>query len=655
MHALTLLTAANMPRGAIHPVFGPDGRLLRYEDGPDTVIFDLQGGGAIGRFQGSDAVWSPDGGWLALVRGGNVCVGGRVGERARAVGHGRAPQWDRAGKRAFWYADDGERPKLLCARPDGSNIEEFAPASWSPGTPWALSPDGCLLAYTHLSANRDRLMDLPAGLGQIGYFPDAPEVRVHDFATGRDLAVETLRPGAEVSFSWSPDGRILAVMWDVFWGDPGPYDRGVDLWRRAECRCAPVNLDKGTTASCVSWSPCGCYLALLVNPGGRETYDPFGHLAVYDVRAGRLVWTCEDVLATYRASWAPDGKALYFRSARHIDQPCVAISADGGNLRRVTPEGYYSSAPVVSPDGNWIAVFARSFSSLGEIWLCSVGGGEQRCITSCSQVLTELDLPSVWTHSWTTEDGLEFDGIVIDPPGGRSEDAPILVWTCVSERGWAIVDLEPETTNCGFLLQSIAQQGFRVFIPSHRLTGLAGLEHVRDHFLHAGMAADVVSGIRSLKQEFGSCAPVVSFGQSTGGGITWEILMSYPEVFSAAVVTGAGGDYGMIYGMEGRPNLGMRKTFGGAPWESPHRYFDASPMRGVERIACPVLIMMGSKDEEVPSARQFFVALREAGKDATFLLLSGAHHWPEGPKQVATYVETAVRWLQGKVRPGTGA
>jgi dipeptidyl aminopeptidase/acylaminoacyl peptidase len=325
----------------------------------------------------------------------------------------------------------------------------------------------------------------------------------------------------------------------------------------------------------------------------------------------------------------------------------MAISADGGNLRRVTPEGYCCSTPVVSPHGDRIAVFARSFSTLSEIW--------PRCITSCSQALEGLSLPSIWIHSWKTDDGVQFDGIVIDPPGGRCEDAPILVWTCVDERGWAIVHLEPQTSNCGFLLQSIAQQGFRVFIPSHRLTGLAGLEHVRDHFLNAGMAADVVSGILSLKQELGSNAPVVSFGQSIGGGITCEILVAYPEVLSAAVVTGLGADYSMVYGIFGRTNVGMRKTFGGPPWVYPQRYLDVSPVRGTERITCPVLLMMGSEDEEVPSAKQFYAALREAGKDVTFLALKGAAHWPKEPKQVAMYVQTAVNWLKDRVRPGAGA
>ncbi|MHC4592088.1 MAG: hypothetical protein ACYS8L_05260, partial [Planctomycetota bacterium] len=329
-----------MPRGAIHPVFSPDGGLLRYEDGPDTVIFDLEGGRGIGRFEGSEAVWSADGSRFAFVRGGDVCVSGRVGQRAKPVGAGRAPQWDHAGERLFWYADDGERPKLLCARPDGSNIEAFAPETWSSRAPWALSPDGCLLAYVHSLPNEDRLAELPAEFDQVGHFPDTPELRIHELATGRDLPVEVLRPDAEVSFAWSSDSQTLAVMWDVYWGDPGPYDRGVDLWWRAESRCAPVTLDEGATASRAAWSPCGHYLALIANPWGRETYDQLGYLAVYDVRAGKTVWTCEDVLATFRASWAPDGSALYFRSARHVDQPCMAISADGGNLRRVTPEGY---------------------------------------------------------------------------------------------------------------------------------------------------------------------------------------------------------------------------------------------------------------------------------------------------------------------------
>ena len=122
--------------------------------------------------------------------------------------------------------------------------------------------------------------------------------------------------------------------------------------------------------------------------------------------------------------------------------------------------------------------------------------------------------------------------------------------------------------------------------------------------------------------------------------------MSYPDVFSAAVVAGLGADYSMVYGIFGRTNVGMRKTFGGPPWAYPQRYLDVSPMRSVERVTCPVLLMMGSEDEEVPSTKQFYTALREAGRDATFLVAKGVGHWPSEPEQVATYVETAVRWLK---------
>ena len=44
-------------------------------------------------------------------------------------------------------------------------------------------------------------------------------------------------------------------------------------------------------------------------------------------------------------------------------------------------------------------------------------------------------------------------------------------------------------------------------------------------------------------------------------------------------------------------------------------------------------------------AKDLYVALTEAGKDATFLTFEDQNHWPERPEQVATYLTVAVEWL----------
>lgn len=648
MQHLTSLSAASMPRGAAHPVFSPDGTLLRYEVGADTCIWDVARGRPAGRFLGHQSVWSADSDLLAFVRDGQIYAAARDGSSERVVGDGTAPCWRKSGTILHWTKKVYEQVQLL-----RTNVELMtAPEQITqiiPKGPWALSPDGHWLAYIHADPNANRLAELPEFAMQIGSFPDRPEVRVIDLANDRRFIVDSLLPGAEVlSLAWSPGDCTLAYGWQLIWNSPGLIQRHVCLWQPGEKRPEVVDVGEFVSASCPAWSPDGSRLALLVNPWGHFTTNTFGWLAVFDVTARTVCWQCRDVAANPPIIWSPDGSMLYCRLGSHTEQPYVVFSAEEQLLRRITPEGHYSSSASLSSDGTQLAVSARSFSGLNEIWLCPTENGALTRITSESKILGDLALSRVWTHRWITADGLTFDGIVIEPEREPSPESPILLFPMVDERGWNITNLEPKE-NCGFLLHWMAQRGYRVFIPSHRLTGLVGLQHLTGQFRPFGAVADIVAGVNSLRERLGTKARVVAFGQSVGGDLTCEILVSYPDLLAAAVVSGIQPDFMTLYSTEATPNPMLRETFGGPPWERPQEYLEASPIRGVRRVEAPILILMGSGDTSCINAEQFYVALSEAGKDVAYLQFQNQGHWPEEPEQVAAYVETAIQWLDKKI------
>jgi len=80
-------------------------------------------------------------------------------------------------------------------------------------------------------------------------------------------------------------------------------------------------------------------------------------------------------------------------------------------------------------------------------------------------------------------------------------------------------------------------------------------------------------------------------------------------------------------------------------FEAPDLYIENSPVFFADKVNTPILIMFGDKDDAVPwhEGVQYYLALRRAGKDATFLQYEGEpHHLKKFPNQV----DFSVRMMQ---------
>ncbi|MFQ5809966.1 MAG: S9 family peptidase [Armatimonadota bacterium] len=655
MESLSFLQAASITKGAVAPQFSPDGTLLRYELDGQTFLWNVRAERVVGRFEGCLATWSADSARLAFVRGADVHVAERSGDGARLVGHGTAPCWGPEGATLYWADDSGGQCRLMRSNTDSPHEpEEVAVAA---GEWWTLSSQGPWLVHLRAQPNTKQMAALPPHVVQVGASPELRELRAvnvmaRDSVTGGPVP----RGSALDSPAWSSDGRTLAWTRELnsSWVEPGPLDRCVCVWQPGEAAPSVIELGEGVSGSCAAWSPDGTRLALLANPWGRYTTDPFGWLTVFDVRAGEVCWQCRDLVCTTVPKWSSDGTTICCRTGYGDQQPYEGFSADGRHLGKLTPDGQYCAAAALSPDGALLAVSARAFSGVNEIWLCPLDRTRPTRITAATDAIEDLGLSRVWTHQWTTPDGTVLRGPVIEPSEASVPTAPLLVFLAGGpERGFEICCLE---AGLGYLLHAAAQRGYRVFIASHRRTGLVGLQYLMQQWHPADAAADVAAGVESLCERIGAAAgPIAAFGQSAGGDLVCQLLVSHPSLLEAAVVAGIQPDFGHCYSIEGTSNPIMRQVFGGPPWASPREYLEASPIRGVERINAAVLIMMGSRDTSCPTAERFYVALSEAGRDVTYLQFRDQGHWPEDPERVAAYIDVAISWLDRRLGRGRDA
>jgi len=78
----------------------------------------------------------------------------------------------------------------------------------------------------------------------------------------------------------------------------------------------------------------------------------------------------------------------------------------------------------------------------------------------------------------------------------------------------------------------------------------------------------------------------------------------------------------------------LRKSLGGEPRDAPDVYRQVSPLTHVNRIKCPVLILHGEEDEDVPVVHAYKLAdaLKEAGREYELRVFQNAGHGLRSPE-----------------------
>jgi dipeptidyl aminopeptidase/acylaminoacyl peptidase len=76
------------------------------------------------------------------------------------------------------------------------------------------------------------------------------------------------------------------------------------------------------------------------------------------------------------------------------------------------------------------------------------------------------------------------------------------------------------------------------------------------------------------------------------------------------------------------------KSFGGTPDRAPDAYLSVSPISHVARIKCPVLILHGDEDKEVPVSHAHYLAraVEKAGGEFQLEIFENAGHGLRSPE-----------------------
>lgn len=439
--------------------------------------------------------------------------------------------------------------------------------------------------------------------------------------------------------------------------------------------------DANSTVSDAQWSPDGSHITFTTNPTPLLDDISLQTAWVFDVASGQTRKLVDSTDYTHTARWSPDGKWIAYLSSRGLDlyqTNLFVVGADGGQSKKLTGSFELNAGtPVWSPDGKTIYFSTDSRESV-EVFAADVAAGTIRQVTDKPAVIsldeiskngqtavgtwTDPTHPSEVFHSdlslssirpitdqnawladyalgdtevvkWkSSKDGMEIDGIVTEPVDfDSSHKYPFLLNPHGGPTGASLLSFNAQE-------QIMAANGYLVLEPNFRGSSGRGetFAMANQNDWGGGDYKDDMSGVQAMVDK-GWADPnrMGAFGWSYGGFMTFWIDTQTDRF--KAISPGAG--LPDLYSMYSQTDIHRYLTMFfnmKSPWDNFQEYWDHSPMKYVENVKTPTMILHGQADTRVPipQAQEFFRALTERHVPVEFVTYPRENHGFVEPRHI---------------------
>ena len=509
---------------------------------------------------GAHPAWSPDGRWLAVVRG------------------------------------NGAGSDIWLVAADGSGEERrLAGGAWETRSP-AFSPDGSTLAFI---SGRAGELDIWAVSTEGG--------------EPRQLTTHT-NPLDEVRWlpRWSPDGR-----WIAYVSSRSGERNNDDVWVVSADGRLHRQLTTGLMVNTSpAWSPDGGFLAVVANTVMEHWYGDDADIWRVPLAPGPMEQLTPNGGHSFRLDgtgieWSPDGSMIYSISLRNGNKNVAAVPADGRPRTAVTNLDGSVTDFAVSPDGQTVAYVFASQTSPPDFYLLPTSGGMPERISDAWQSV-EAALAPPMRVPYRSFDGLYCDSYLYLPPDfDPAKRYPGLIQvhgggTNAYGNGWHPGE------------KWLAHQGFVVMAVEYRGSSGYGRDFAGLSYgdWGGGQTRDAVAAGEWLRSQ-----PYITnvgiYGGSYGGYLTLHGIVAAPDLFQAAV--DMYGNTNKVTAHQFCDRVGRvfvaRDYWGRYPEEMPELMDKGSTYHSLDKIKTPLLIMHGAEDKRVPTEESEQVAAALAGQD----------------------------------------
>tara|TARA_R110000751_G_scaffold2632_2_gene13978 strand:+ start:12218 stop:14302 length:2085 start_codon:yes stop_codon:yes gene_type:complete len=586
--------------GASSPRWSPDGSRMVYSTAtggkPEVRVLYLDSGRSFPLAQflegPSEATWSPDGKHVAF----SMFVKGESPSFAKAPTPPEGATWN-AGVKVIddltfrfdgaGYLEDGAT-QVFVLPVDGGTPRQVTFGEADMGGPAWLDNDTLLVSG---NAAEDRDMD-----------PIESEIYAVELS---DLSVTPLtsRDGPDFDPAVSPDGKTIAY-------------RGFD--------------DKT-----LSYQQADLYLMNADGTNARALAADF---------PGDIGQT----------EWAPDGKSLLVLSEDHgmlslfrvdlkgkVTQVVTGIG--GGSIGRPYANGSFTVSGGRKPVVSYMAGFADRPSEVGVV---GMDGKNAKVLTELNaDVLPYLDMARVEeVKVASSHDGLEIEAWVAFPPDFKADGSFPLI---LEIHGGPYSMYGPYFAS---EIQRYAAEGYVTVWSNPR--GSTG--YGEDFALEIDLAYpgndyhDLMSVVDEMVARKYVDPERLFVTGGSGGGILTAWIVTQTDRFAAAasikpvinwMTMALAGDIAQVV---------RRHWIRAEPWSDPEAFLKHSPIRYMDKVVTPTLVMVGEEDWRTPpwEAEQFYTALKMNGVDTAYIRIPGSPHYiASRPSRLIAKTDNIMGWF----------
>ncbi|WP_096155209.1 S9 family peptidase [Bacillus sp. FJAT-45066] len=341
-----------------------------------------------------------------------------------------------------------------------------------------------------------------------------------------------------------------------------------------------------------------------------------GNVAIGDLHSGTvnpgLIWT-EDSEGFYFLVSDQGSTGLYYGSLDGAMYPIVLEQENiyGITMKTSSHEAIIATSTPVSP---------------GELYHLNLASQTRTQLTNVNEEwLKEVEISSAESFTFHAPDGWEVQGWIMKPVGFKEgEKYPLILEIHGGPHAMYANTYFHE-------FQVLTSQGFAVLFTNPRGShgyGQTFVDAVRGDYGGKDYL-DVMSAVDYALENF-DWIDENKLGVTGGsyGGFMTNWIVGHSDRFKAAVTQRSISNWISFYGVSDIGYYFSEWEVGGDMGEKMEKLWNHSPLKYVNNINTPLLILHGERDYRCPieQAEQLFITLKRQGKTTKFVRFPGANH-----------------------------
>jgi dipeptidyl aminopeptidase/acylaminoacyl peptidase len=489
-----------------------------------------------------------------------------------------------------------------------------------------------------------------------GWFDDKrTHLWVIDVASGTSTQITSGDDWNDSDPQWSPDGRKIAFVSDRT-GKAFDMGRNTDVWVIPASGGTLTKISDHTSGdNSPRWSPDGQTIAFLSSVP-EKSHPKIWLAASSGGAASRLAADGIDLIPS-GLRWSADGRALYFETGYKGTSQFFRVDLAARKASAITTGDRTVHLVDVNEKSGRMAYAVNDPTHLDDLYVADLSSHGEKQLTHLNAALwKQVELSPVERVPFKGADGWDVDGFFMKPVGWvAGKTYPMILTIHGGPAGQFGFDWYHE-------FQVYAAHGWAVFFTNPRGSTGYGEKFERGIELNWGGKdyVDVMNGVDAALAKY----PWVDkdrlgvTGGSYGGYLTnW--IVSHTNRFKAAVtlrsISNFVSDDGTRDGAYGHAD-----DFTGDIFEKHDLYWNASPLKYVQNVKTPTLVLHSDNDFRVPieQGEQWFRALRHFGVPSEIVFFPRENHnltRTGEPKHLVESINWQVYWFERYINGNASA